>query len=147
MLRSPRWLRLALLAGLLSGVTRPLVWTPAWAGAPLVDDRCALPLPTRPGGAQALATLETVIVAMHGQLEQAPGSTPVISAHWEDGASVQRLLEIAGPLDAPRRLLTVHCLKVQGGRKPSAMRLNSAIVRSIATLPERPSDTAGMASR
>ena len=84
-------------------------------GAQAADIVCSLPLPTRPDGAQAIETLEAVVVAMGAHLKHEEGREGTLEAAWDGTPEVLGTLGFKGQATALVRELTLTCIKVSGG--------------------------------
>jgi hypothetical protein len=84
-------------------------------GAQDTDVLFSLPLPTRPDGAQAIETLEAVVIAMGAHLKDEEGREDALVAAWDGTADVQGYLGFKEQATALVRELTLTCIKISGG--------------------------------
>ena len=86
-------------------------------GAQVVESSFLLILPVRAQGAQALTTLETVVVAMGGQLQREKGSPTIVDAAWDEATRVRGTLipKFTGHSTAAQWELVLACAKEAGG--------------------------------
>jgi len=84
-------------------------------GAQDADVVFRLPLPTRPDGARAIETLETVVIAMGAHLKDEEGREDAFEAAWDGTADVQGDLGFKESATGLVRELTLTCIKVSGG--------------------------------
>jgi hypothetical protein len=84
-------------------------------GAQAADILFSLPLPTRPDGAQAIETLEAVVVAMGAHLKHEEGRAGALEAEWDGTTDVLGSLGFKGQATALVRELTLTCIMVSGG--------------------------------
>jgi len=84
-------------------------------GAQGADVLFSLPLPTRPDGAQAIETLEDVVIAMGAHLKREEDRDGALEAAWDGTAEVQGDLGFKEQATGLVRELTLTCIKVSGG--------------------------------
>ena len=96
----------------------PLLLT-SRVGAQVVESSFLLILPVRAQGAQALTTLETVVVAMGGHLQREKGSPTIVDAAWDKATRVRGTLipKFTGYSTAAQWELVLACAKEDGGAK------------------------------
>jgi len=88
-------------------------------GAQVVESSFLLILPVRAQGAQALTTLETVVVDMGGHLQREKGSPTIVDAAWDAATRVRGTIipKIPGHRPAAQWELVLACAKEAGGAK------------------------------
>jgi hypothetical protein len=88
-------------------------------GAQVVESSFLLILPVRAQGAQALTTLETVVVDMGGYLQREKGSPTIVDAAWDKATRVRGTLipKFTGHSTAAQWELVLACTKEAGGAK------------------------------
>jgi hypothetical protein len=84
-------------------------------GAQDADVLFRLPLPTRPDGAQAIETLEAVVIALGAHLKHEEDREEALEAAWDGTADVQGFLGFQESTTGLVRELTLTCIKVSGG--------------------------------
>lgn len=97
-----------------------LLFLTSRVGAQGEESAFLLILPVPAPGAQALATLETVLVAMGGHLQREQGSPTIVDAAWDAATRVRGTLipTIPGHRPAAQWELVLACAKDTGGAKP-----------------------------